>query len=269
MMKGLFNYKTAYVEYTRACLADFAKDNIQYAEIRPNFMMTNQVWEDDGSTKLNNEDIMNLIISGYEDFQRGHQSKVLKGLKVIYCTPRSFGKPLVAAALKECLEFKKKFPSFIAGKRTICLYRNEGPNDCAIGFDLVGEEGNEKPHPLEYFAEEFLQFQADCRAAREDIPFLFHCGETQENGTATDQNLFDAVLLGAKRIGHGFAVPWHPWVMAQMKAKNICVELCPISNEILGLTPRIGGHSAYTLLANNVPCTLSTDNGTLFRYVTI
>ena len=122
-MKGLFNYKMAYVGYTRACLADFAKDNIQYAEIRPNFMMTNQVWEDDGSTKLNNEDIMNLIISGYEDFQRGHQSKVLKGLKVIYCTPRSFGKPLVAAALKECLEFKKKFPNFIAGKRTVYRYR--------------------------------------------------------------------------------------------------------------------------------------------------
>ncbi len=121
MMKGLFNYKTAYVEYTRACLADFARDNIQYAEIRPNFMSTNQVWEDDGSGQLNNEAIMKLIISGYEDFQRGHQRKVLMGLKVIYCTPRSFGKPKIAEALKECLKFKKNFPNFIAGKRTIYM----------------------------------------------------------------------------------------------------------------------------------------------------
>jgi adenosine deaminase CECR1 len=271
MMKGLFNYETAYMQYTLACLDDFAKDNIQYAEIRPNFMTTNQVWTDDGKIKLNNEKIMNLIIDGYETFQRRHQYKIFKGLKVIYCTPRSFSKRLVAAALKECLEFKKKFPDFIAGERTkyLSLHRTKETNHCVIGFDLVGEEGNEKPNPLNFFAEEFLQFQIDCRAAGKDIPFLFHCGETQENGTATDQNLFDAVLLGAKRIGHGFAVPWHPWVMAQMKEKDICVELCPISNEILGLTPRIGGHSAYTLLANNVPCTISTDNGTLFRYVLI
>ena len=122
-MKGLFNYKTAYVKYTLACLDDFAKDNIQYAEIRPTFMTMNQVWTDDGKIKLNNEDIMNLIIDGYETFQTTHQYKIFKGLKVIYCTPRSFSKRLVAAALKECLEFKKRFPDFIAGKRTLCVSR--------------------------------------------------------------------------------------------------------------------------------------------------
>jgi adenosine deaminase CECR1 len=56
--------------------------------------------------------------------------------------------------------------------------------------------------------------------------------------------------------------------MEQMKKNNVCLELCPISNEILGLTPRVGGHAMYTLLANNVHCTLNTDNGTLFRSVT-
>lgn len=55
--------------------------------------------------------------------------------------------------------------------------------------------------------------------------------------------------------------------MQQMKKRNVCVEVCPISNEILGLTPRISGHTVYNLLANDVHCTLSTDNGTLFRYV--
>jgi adenosine deaminase CECR1 len=57
--------------------------------------------------------------------------------------------------------------------------------------------------------------------------------------------------------------------MAKMKERNVCVEVCPISNEILGLTPRISGHSVYNLLANNVPCTISTDNGTFFRCVHI
>ncbi|KAK4206058.1 hypothetical protein QBC37DRAFT_244879, partial [Rhypophila decipiens] len=44
-----------------------------------------------------------------------------------------------------------------------------------------------------------------------------------------------------------------------------CCEVCPISNEILGLTARMNGHAVYSLLANNVHCTVSTDNGTLFR----
>jgi adenosine deaminase CECR1 len=115
MMKGLFNYKTAYVQYIREFLAECARENIQYAEIRPNFMQTNQVWEDDGSKQLNNEDVLKLIISGYED-SLSTPRKTLMGLKVIYCTPRSFDKPLVAAALKECLAFKKKYPAYIAGK---------------------------------------------------------------------------------------------------------------------------------------------------------
>lgn len=84
-------------------------------------------------------------------------------------------------------------------------------------------------------------------------------------GSSVDSNLYDALLLKSKRIGHGFALAKHPYVMQQMKARGVCLELCPISNEILGLTPRVGGHTMYSLLANGVACTVSSDNGTLFR----
>ena len=114
---------------------------------------------------------------------------------------------------------------------------------------------------------EFLEFKKACRKEGVEIPFLFHCGETLDVGADTDGNLVDALLLDSKRIGHGFALPRHPYVLEQMKKRNICVEVCPISNEILGLTPRINGHTMYSLLANNVHCTVSTDNGTLFRFV--
>lgn len=129
----------------------------------------------------------------------------------------------------------------------------------------MGEESKGKP--LKDFIPEFIQFQKDCAGKEKDIPFLFHCGETLSIGADTDGNLLDALLLGSKRIGHGFALPRHPYIMEQMKARNICVEVCPISNEILGLTPRMNGHAVYSLLANNVHCTVSTDNGTLFRYI--
>lgn len=135
----------------------------------------------------------------------------------------------------------------------------------STGYDLAGEES--KGRPLKDFVEEFLGFKRECAMAGVDIPFLFHCGETLDMGTDSDGNLVDALLLGAKRIGHGFALAKHPYVMQKMKSRGICLELCPISNEVLGLTPRTAGHSMYPLLANNLHCTVSSDNGALFRLV--
>ncbi|EGX94640.1 adenosine deaminase [Cordyceps militaris CM01] len=250
MMKGLFNYETAYRKYTRLCLEDFVRDNIQYAEIRPNFMRSNQLYHDDGTGPIDNKGIMNIIMDEVTKFQQemAADRQYFRGIKVIYCTPRSLDPANVKAALDECLEFKQKWPNWIAG------------------FDLVGEESQGRP--LCDFVPEFLAFQAQCRQQAVEIPFLFHCGETLDAGSSTDGNLLDALLLHSRRIGHGFALPKHPLVLQRMRTQGVCVELCPISNEILGLTPRVNGHAMYALLANNVHCAVSSDNGALFRYGT-
>jgi adenosine deaminase CECR1 len=119
MMKGLFNYATAYRRYTRLCLEDFMKENISYAEIRPNFMTSNQLWTDDGKHLIDNKGIMELIIGEVQDFQidMKKQGRYFGGLKVIYCTPRSFAPEQIEAALAECLAFKKVWPEWIAGKK--------------------------------------------------------------------------------------------------------------------------------------------------------
>jgi len=115
MMKGLFNYETAYRKYTRLLLQDFVNDNIQYAEIRPNFMKTNQLFTDDGANLIDNDGIMRIIIDEYEAFQQKSKS-YFGGLKIIYCAPRSFSNDLVKYALDECLRFKRQWPKWIAGK---------------------------------------------------------------------------------------------------------------------------------------------------------
>lgn len=121
--------------------------------------------------------------------------------------------------------------------------------------------GNE----LRKFVPEFLEFVKKCKHENLDIPFLFHCGETLEAGDRVDGNLFDTLLLNAKRIGHGYAIARHPLIMQIFKEKNIAIESCPISNEVLGLTPVIAGHHLPILLANNVPCTINSDNATFFK----
>ncbi|KAI1278278.1 hypothetical protein F5Y07DRAFT_361264 [Xylaria sp. FL0933] len=258
MMKGLFNYETAFRRYTRQCLEEFVRDNVQYAEIRPNFMQTNQILHDTAKTKIDNFGTMRCIIEEYEKFMKhigdmSEDGKIIdnlqhrptfSGMKVIYCTPRSFSREAVKKALDECIEMKKKWPDYIAG------------------FDLVGEEAFAKPHPLRFFEEEFRNFKLQCDRENLDIPFLFHCGETPDD---LEGNLETALDLESKRIGHGYALPEKPEVLRKMKSKNICVETCPISNMILGLAQSMSEHSVYRLLEEKMHCAVSSDNGTLFN----
>lgn len=123
----------------------------------------------------------------------------------------------------------------------------------------------DRGRPIKDFVKELLEFRAKCNREVLDIPFLFHCGETLDTGSTTDQNLFDAILLNSKRIGHGYALPKHPEAMRMIKERGIALEICPISNEVLGLCSNIRGHTLPILLANNVPCTVNSDNGTFYR----
>ena len=129
---------------------------------------------------------------------------------------------------------------------------------------MVGCE--DRGNPIRHYLNELLEFRRTCDAAGLDIPFLFHAGETLRHGESTDENLFDAILLGSKRIGHGYGLARHPTLMNICRERGIALEICPISNEILHLCPSIQGHSLPILLANGVPCTLSSDNPAYFRY---
>jgi adenosine deaminase CECR1 len=241
MLKGLFGHESAFRAYTDACIQDFIRDNIQYAEIRPNFP-SNSLVKADGTGFIDNTGLLQIIADAVSAQQKS--SVDFTGLKVIYCCPRSFSKERVAASLVECIELKKKFPNLICG------------------YDLVG--GEEPGYPLNYFAPELLSFRATCVSEGLDIPFLLHAGETLDSGSSTDTNIVDAILLGAKRIGHGFALPKHPQAMRMVKERGIALEICPISNEVLHLCPSIRGHTLPILLANNVHCTINSDNGTFY-----
>ena len=74
----------------------------------------------------------------------------------------------------------------------------EGKNysELIAGFDMVNEEDFTPP------IFEFLNEILDGRSKDENkLPCYFHCGETHDRG---NENLYDAILLKSKRIGHGF-----------------------------------------------------------------
>ena len=73
-----------------------------------------------------------------------------------------------------------------------------------IGFDLVGPEDFVKP--LKYYIEGLLRFRKRVEDLGLDLPFILHAGETLGDGDEVDDNLYDALLLGTKRIGHGYVI---------------------------------------------------------------
>lgn len=135
------------------------------------------------------------------------------------------------------------------------------------GFDLVGAE--DRPNHIGFYREELVAMQETCKSLGIEIPFMFHAGETllDTGGSRLleNSNLYEAVTLNSKRIGHGYSLVKHPLLIEEFKRKNICIELCPISNELLHLCRCIKEHPFPELLAAGIPCTLNSDNPSLFR----
>lgn len=105
------------------------------------------------------------------------------GAKIIYSTMRELTIEELEWYLEDCLTLKQEFPHLVAG------------------FDLVGHEDTLKP--LITFIEPFQRFMKKQKELGVDIPFIFHAGETLGDGSMADTNLYDSILLGTKRIGHG------------------------------------------------------------------
>lgn len=138
----------------------------------------------------------------------------------------------------------------------------------STGFDLVGAE--DRPQSISYFSPLLLAFQSTCKSLGIEIPFLFHAGESllDTGGTTStnNSNLYDALLLGTRRIGHGLAILKHPLLLQQYKKQGICVELCPISEELLHMCENIKDHRYTEMLEAGLHCTINADNPSILRY---
>jgi adenosine deaminase CECR1 len=230
------------------------KDKVMYAELRP-MLMDKAIPGDNGIKKVGHAEQMRIILEEVERKKAELKSKKILhkfpfGLKIIYCAPRSIPKSMMQTEIKDCIRLKLDFPELLCG------------------FDLVGAE--DRPNHIGYYKEELLAMVETCERLKIKIPFLFHAGETLlDMGGSKDpenSNLYDAVLFNAKRIGHGYSLLKHPVLVEEFKARKICIELCPLSNELLHLCRNVKEHPYPEILAAGIHCTINSDNPSLFRY---
>ncbi len=95
------------------------------------------------------------------------------------------------------------------------------------------------------------------------LPYIFHGGESVSRA---NENLYDVVMLGTKRIGHGFGLFIYPRLIQTVRERNICIECCPISNQVLGYVKDLRCHPARMLMNLGVPLTISSDDPAFFNY---
>jgi adenosine deaminase CECR1 len=253
--KGLLNYEGVYRWYIGHMVESMIRDKVMYAELRP-MLMDKFIPSNDGKTQLDHKAQMKIICEEVEKKQEElkAQNKLDLfpfGLKIIYCTPRSIPRARMEVELQDCLKLKLQYPKLICG------------------FDLVGAE--DRPNHIGFYADLLVAFTETCKQLNVSIPFMFHAGETliDTGGSHNpdNSNLYDSLLLNAKRIGHGYSLLKHPMLVEKYKKQNICLELCPISNELLHLCTNARQHIFPELLAAGLHCTLNADNPSLFRYV--
>ncbi|KAL7273666.1 hypothetical protein RUND412_003462 [Rhizina undulata] len=238
VINGAIYYEPIFRQFVQHILSHVHQDNIYWIDMRVAFVM--ELKAAGSGEILPRKDVVRIFGEEVQKYKESPEGQGFWGARLIWTTLRSFDRGLIEASMRECVEAIKLYPDVIAG------------------FDVVGQEDLGRSH--RDLLPELLWFKEYCKEQGVDIPFFFHAGETLGDGDETDENLFDAILLGTKRIGHGFSLYKHPHLISILKSHNICLEICPISNEILRLTSSILSHSLPALLANGVPVSLNNDD---------
>lgn len=122
-----------------------------------------------------------------------------------------------------------------------------GKGVCAL--DLAGAEAL---YPTENFRGEFEL------ARRLNIPFTIHAGEA-----AGPESVWEAVRMGARRIGHGVNAVYDEELLMEIKKRGIVLETCPTSNIQTGAVSDIKLHPVKKLLNMGIKVTVNTDNMTV------
>ncbi|XP_045056492.2 adenosine deaminase 2 isoform X3 [Desmodus rotundus] len=201
-ISGLISYAPVFRDYIFQGLQEFYQDNVFYLELRALLL---PVYELDGTTYS-----QEWMVETYRDvtslFARKHPGFI--GMKIIYSDHRFKNVSLIAKSVQMAMKLQTKFPGMVAG------------------FDLVGRE--DTGHSLHHYRAA-LTIPA---SQGYKLPYFFHAGETDWQGTSVDGNLLEALILNSTRIGHGFALTKHPAIWTDLWKKDIPVEVCPISNQV-------------------------------------
>ncbi|VUC37453.1 unnamed protein product [Clonostachys rosea] len=239
VVDSIIHYEPIYRAFLRRLMSVLKNDGVNWAELRFTWSL-NYCRDRQEIPEKDYTHMFQVIEEEVARFKASPEGEGFWGLTTIWTSLRSDPTRPLVESMDHCITTKIQFPHLIAG------------------YDLVGFE--DFGRPLVDLLPELFWFRKQCAEEGVNLPFFFHAGETLGDGSATDSNLYDAILLGTRRIGHAYSLYKHPLLIDMVKEKRILIESCPISNEVLRLCASITSHPLPALLARGVPCSLCNDD---------
>eukprot|EP00924_Labyrinthula_sp_SR-Ha-C_P012282 maker-scaffold_10-snap-gene-2.4-mRNA-1 protein AED:0.01 eAED:0.01 QI:93/0.75/0.6/1/1/1/5/105/526 len=187
-------------------------------------------------------------------FQKEHSSFI--GAKLIFCGFKAQSNKEIHSCVETVAHLINNEEVINPGlKSDLHLEKEWKIKDFVAGFDLVGHEDGLRP--ISDYVKE-LTF-----AVSKGIELYLHAGETL---SSEEFQLYDAMVLGTKRLGHAYDLINHPKLMDKVKESGVVVECCPLSNNALGYVSDMRNHNARSLLNHGIKVAISSDDPAMFHY---
>lgn len=234
-VKALGKVEATYKDFYKAAILESIKDNTNHLELRINLLK----FEDDKSNY--GEKGIELLKQAYYEVKNDYPDFTFK---IITAQPKNrLGDIGFECFMKSTNSLKEKIKD---------TYDLEHISDFIVGYDLVGED---KVGSLESYVDKIKALKN-----LNLIPY-FHAGETDN---IENDGIVKAYELGSKRIGHGTNLGDYPHLFEKFKNDKICLEVCPISEQILKLIPNIELHPAYKYFKAGIPIVIGSDDPFMF-----